>query len=84
MKAKGVENIGNARLAAVTMLEDKLGKLKRDWYYVSASYQYFEESAKNSIYETLSLFTMFIVVLLIVGGVGIINVMLATVQARTK
>ncbi len=84
MKAKGVENIGNARLAAVTMLEDKLGKLNRDWYYVSASYQYFEESAKNSIYETLALFTMFIVVLLIVGGVGIINVMLATVQARTK
>ncbi len=84
MKAKGVENIGNAKLAAVTMLEDKLGKLNRDWYYVSASYQYFEESAKNSIYETLALFTMFIVVLLIVGGVGIINVMLATVQARTK
>ncbi len=84
MKANGVENIGNARRAAADMLENKLGKLNRDWYYVSASYQYFEESAKNSIYETLALFTMFIVVLLIVGGVGIINVMLATVQARTK
>lgn len=84
IKANGVENISNARLAVLAMLEEKSGELNRDWYYVSASYRYFEDSAKNSIYETLSLFTMFIVVLLIVGGVGIINVMLATVQARTK
>lgn len=84
IKANGEENISNARLAAVAMLENKSGEMNRDWYYMSASYRYFQDSAKVSIYQTLSVFTMFIVVLLLVGGIGVMNVMLAGVQARTK
>lgn len=84
MKANGVENISKARLAAEAMVGEKSGEMNRDWYYMSASYQYFENSARVAIYQTLSVFTMFVVVLLLVGGVGIMNVMLAGVKARTK
>ncbi len=84
MKANGVENIGKARLAAEAMLKEKSGEMNRDWYYMSASYRYFQESAKTGIYQTLYCFVLFAVVVLFVGGVGIMNMMLSGVQARIR
>lgn len=84
--ANGVENIGNARRAVEREVSELLGEeVNKDrWFLTCASQLFFYEQGKGGIY-TLGFELMMVAgIILVVGGVGIMNVMLASVQERRK
>jgi len=84
--ANGVENIGNARTIVEQGMEELLDNEvdKDSWYLTCASQKFFHEQGKGAAYSTGFTFMLMAVIVLVVGGVGIMNVMLASVQERTK
>lgn len=84
MRANGVENIGNARIALENMLTERFGPMGPRWQLHCVSYRYMQSSSEGAVYDWIICWCSVGVIILIVGGVGIANVMLAAVKQRTK
>ncbi len=84
--ANGVDNIGNARNAVEREVSELIGEEvnKGKWFLTCASQLFFYEAGKGGTYQLGYNLLLLIVVILVVGGVGIMNVMLASVQERKK
>lgn len=83
IKAKGEENIAGALIAATNMIEQSLGELGRDWHYNSASFKFLEKLNVESVYSDTGTHMLLAGLIMLLGGVGIMNIMLAVMQQRT-
>jgi len=84
--ANGVENIGNAYNTVVQEFEGLFDAEvnQNRWFLTCSSQRAFYERGKGAAYSTGFTFTLVALIIMLVGGVGIMNVMLASVQERTK
>lgn len=84
IKANGIENIkGTSELIKNEMIK-VLGTNEAAWRLNFASFGSVKEDVKGYIIASAFKYMLFAFVVLIVGGVGIMNVMLASVQERTR
>ncbi len=84
VKANGIDNISNVRQLVQEAMDKLLGSDKGNWSLNFTSYQFVkEEIIGYAVSQTYNYLLMALFVSL-VGGVGIMNVMIASVQERTK
>ena len=84
--ANGVENIGNARRVVEQEVSEWMGEeVNADrWFLTCASNLFLYNLSKESVY-TVGFELMFMAaIILVLGGVSIMNIMLASVRKRTK
>ncbi len=84
--ANGVDNIGNARRAVEQEVSAIVGEEANidKWFLTCASELFFYEAGKGGTYSLGFNLMLGASGVLLVGGVGIMNVMLASVRERTK
>lgn len=81
VNANGMDNIANARIAVQEALQEVYGD---NTIHYSASFRYFREGELTPIYSMARKLLAGAGVVLLLGGVGIMNVMLAAVSERTR
>lgn len=83
--ANGTENMYEAQTLVREMIQERTGRERRQgwWLTVSALMGLFG-SMSDITFRWMVQYLFFVGILLLIGGVGIMNVMLASVQARTK
>lgn len=79
VNANGIDNIANARIAVQQALEEVYGE---DTIHYSASFRYFRERELAPILSAAKKLLAAAGVVLLVGGVGIMNILLAAVAER--
>ena len=84
MRANGLANVSKARMALENMLTDKFGPMGPRWQLHCVSYRYMHSSTIGAMYDWMICWGAIGVIILIVGGVGIANVMLMAVGGRTR
>ena len=84
--ANGVDNIANARRAIEQEVSAIVGEAANidKWFLTCASELFFYEVGKGGTYSLGFNLMLGATVILVIGGVGIMNVMLASVRERTK
>ena len=83
--ANSVENMYNAQLAVEEMIANRLDREKgAAWQDLTVSFRFLSESINDTIIVGAYQLMLLVVVILIVGGVGIMNIMQAVVQERTR
>jgi len=83
--ANGRENMYNAQLVIEDMIQERTGREKGPaWLTWPTSMAYLNDSFESGIYTMVYQLMLCAGIVLVVGGVGIMNVMLATVNERTK
>jgi len=81
VNANGMDNIPNARISVSDALQAVYGE---NIMHYSASFRYMRNAELTPIYATVKKLLAAAGLVLLVGGVGIMNVMLAVVGERTK
>ncbi len=82
VKANGMENIGNVR----NLIQEEIDKLlgKDNWSMTFLSYQFVKEDVIGYAVSQVYKYFLLALLVLLLGGVGVMNVMIASVEVRTK
>jgi len=84
VKANGLENVGNVRSLIIDEMNKLLGTQHVDWSLTSITYGTVKENIIGYCVKKSYNFMLMSFGVLLVGGIGIMNVMVAIVQERTK
>lgn len=83
--ANGKENMYDTQVIVKEMLKERTGREYRNgWYLTVMAKGNTMDKIKDYVIGSIIQYIFFASIVLIIGGVGIMNVMLASVQARTK
>ena len=83
--ANGMENMYNAQLAVEEMIASRLDREKgAAWQNLTVSFRFLGESINDTIIIGAYRMMLLAVVILIIGGVGVMNIMQAVVADRTR
>ncbi len=83
--ANGAENMSAAQALVKEMLKERTGREEKTvWWLTVSSFQSSQDLMLGWAYGAIMQYLFFAGIVLFIGGAGIMNVMLAAVQARTK
>jgi len=83
--ANGKENMYEAQNLVLEMLKERTGRERRTvWFLTVIAMGDTVETIRGYILGGIAQLLMFAFIVLLIGGAGVMNVMLASVQARTK